>query len=182
MVWGWLKCIIFIVHFISVIIIPAALQIIRHQIPEVGDPPTGYLIHPSHCLTCDCLAVHSIPWHQGLPSLGAPSLWLTLSPGCLSSLLFDSRTNCLYCSFPVFVCWGCLTRSCKWTKNQGLCSLWNLQGRILPCVFWLLVVVGSSWCPWACICSPPLSSFSGMWPSSPCMSVSLLFLRECLSC
>ena len=105
-----------------------------------GPLPKGYLIHPSQCLTCGCLAVHSIPWHQGLPSLGAPSLWLTLSPGCLSSLLFDSRTNYLYCSFPVFVCWGCLTRSCKWTKNQGLCSLWKLQGRILPCVsgFWQL--------------------------------------------
>ena len=38
MVWGWFKCVTFIVHFISVIITSAPPQIIRHWIPEVGDP------------------------------------------------------------------------------------------------------------------------------------------------
>ena len=38
MVSGWFKCITFIVHFISIIITSAPHQIIRHEIPEVGDP------------------------------------------------------------------------------------------------------------------------------------------------
>ena len=38
MVWGWFKCITFIVHFISILIASAPLQIIRPSIPEVGDP------------------------------------------------------------------------------------------------------------------------------------------------
>ena len=36
MVLGWFKCIIFIVHFISIIITSAPPQIVRRQIPEVG--------------------------------------------------------------------------------------------------------------------------------------------------
>ena len=35
---AWFKCIKFIVHFISIIIASAPTQIIRHKIPEVGDP------------------------------------------------------------------------------------------------------------------------------------------------
>ena len=35
---GWFKCITFIVHFISIIVISVPLQIIRHLIPEAEDP------------------------------------------------------------------------------------------------------------------------------------------------
>ena len=38
MVSGWFKHIIFIVYFISVIIVSAPLEIMRHQIPKAGDP------------------------------------------------------------------------------------------------------------------------------------------------
>ena len=38
MVWGYLRCPVVIVYFISIIIIPAPPQIIRCQIPEVGGP------------------------------------------------------------------------------------------------------------------------------------------------
>ena len=38
MVWGGFKRIIFTVHFTSIIVKPAPPQIIRHQIPEPGDP------------------------------------------------------------------------------------------------------------------------------------------------
>ena len=35
---GWLKCVAFIVHFISIVITSVPPQIIRRQIPEVRDP------------------------------------------------------------------------------------------------------------------------------------------------
>ena len=35
---GWFKHITFIVYFISVIIVSAPLEIMRHQIPKAGDP------------------------------------------------------------------------------------------------------------------------------------------------
>ena len=38
MVSGWFKCITFLVLFISIIITSAPPRIIRHYIPEVGDP------------------------------------------------------------------------------------------------------------------------------------------------
>ena len=37
-VWGCFKCITFIVCFISIIITSGPFQIIRHWIPEFGDP------------------------------------------------------------------------------------------------------------------------------------------------
>ena len=37
-VLGWFKCITFIVHFVSLTITSAPPQIIRHWVPEVGDP------------------------------------------------------------------------------------------------------------------------------------------------
>ena len=78
MVWGWFKCIIFIVHFISVIITSAPPQIIRHQIPEVGDPckrVTWFTLHtvwPVIVLlsTRSPDTSASLPW--GPPPYGSP--------------------------------------------------------------------------------------------------------------
>lgn len=118
----------------------SSLQISRHQIPGLG-LQRGYLIHPSlpDLWLSRCPPVR---WHQGLPFLGGgPRHQLSL---ILAASPHSSMTpgQCLYGSFPLFVCWGCLTRSCKWTEIKAVLPLKPAGKNPALC---LLAVVGSSW-------------------------------------
>ena len=76
MVWGWFKHITFIVHFISITITSSLPQIIRHQIPEVGEPchrgpkykqPAGWVSMQS-LFSTNCLIGQSFLWGGASPN------------------------------------------------------------------------------------------------------------------
>ena len=76
MVWGWFKHITFIVHCTSIIITSSPPQIIRHQIPEVGEPchrgpkykqPAGWVSMQSPFST-NCLIGQSFLWGGASPN------------------------------------------------------------------------------------------------------------------
>ncbi|KAB1255875.1 Serine protease-like protein 51, partial [Camelus dromedarius] len=60
-------------------------------------------------------------------------------------------------------------RKSKAKALAGLCSLWRLRGRILPCLVWLLVVAGHPGCSLVCGCIAPVSAFILPQPSTLCV-------------
>ena len=85
MVSRWFKCITFIGHFISSIITSVPPQIIRHQIPEVGDPLSRQLVflrEPQetgsmlslHILRCRHCQRHAGKFLTGSPAISRSSL------------------------------------------------------------------------------------------------------------
>lgn len=65
---GWLKSTTFTVHFISIIVTLAISQIVRHQLPEVGDPGSrlwtlcGRIFVSYHCLSSALNTMPSMGW------------------------------------------------------------------------------------------------------------------------
>ena len=90
----------------------------------------------------------------------------------------------------VWVSWGCITNyheigglkrqqkfisSWFWSQKSEIkmlekwCSLWSLQGRILPCFLLVWVAPSNPWCSWTCGYIFPVSLFIIIWASSLCL-------------
>ena len=100
MVWGWFKCITFIVHYISIIIISGPPQIIKHWIPEVGDPhSTPFMASISAQCMLPLTVLHStIPCYlESMPASFGHSYCQLSSPTVSTPSLFcwDVRNSAL---------------------------------------------------------------------------------------
>lgn len=60
-------------------------------------------------------------------------------------------------------------REFKIKGSAGLCSLWGLQGRLLPCLFQLSMLPSNARHPVAWSCLTPISASVVMWPPLVCV-------------